>query len=110
MQINLLTETEETLQEHGLSWRAVKFIANAEGIVEIAHFVTLAKMFYYDNTGLEVVVDPTLVIVGGSWWLSRIVQNGAEKWFFHKKPIKPTLKSADFEIKVRRREEKEVIL
>ena len=110
MQINLLTETEAVLQEHGLSWRAVKFIANAEGVVEIAHFVTLAKMFYYDNMGTEAVVDPTLVVVGGSWWLSRIVQNGVEKWFFHKKPIKPTLKSTDFEIKVRRGDENEVIL
>lgn len=110
MQVNLLNETEKILQEHGLSWRAVKFIANAEGAVEIAHFVTLAKMFYYDPCGTDVVVDPTLVIVGGSWWLSRIIQGGEEKWFFHKKPIKPTLKSADFEIKVRRESEKEVII
>ena len=110
MQVNLLNETEEILQNHGLSWRTVKFIANAEGIIEIAHFVTLAKTFSYDNAGPEINVDPTLVIVGSTWWLSRIVNNGTEKWLFHKKPAKPTLKSTDFEIRVRRSDGKKTIM
>ena len=85
MQVNLLTETESILKEHNFTWNGVKFIANAEGIIEIAQFVTLAKMCYYDNEwqGNNVEIDPTLVIAGGSWWLSRIKTDTVEKWLFH---------------------------
>ena len=101
MKINLLEETEQILEQHNLGWRNVKFIANAEGIVNIATFVALAKMYYYDNTEKNLGVDPSIVIVGSTWWMTRIVLDGEEKWFFHKKPQKPTLNSIDFSIKGR---------
>lgn len=111
MKINLLTETEAIMQKHHYTWRAVKFIANAEGVVEIAQFVATAKAYEYENNDSEVLgVDPTLVIVGGTWWLSRVVGSNGERWLFHKKPQKPTLPSVDFDIATQRSENKKTII
>ena len=106
MKKNLLAETEAILEEHGYSWRAVKFVANAEGVIEIASFVAAAKEYYYENDDQVVNVDPTLVIVGGTWWISRISGIQGERWLFHKKPQKPTLPAIDFSLSTHRGQNK----
>lgn len=106
MLINLSDETEAILKQHNYTFKAIKYVANAEGLVDIARFITLAKLYTYDNNGPELMVDPTLVVVGGSWWLSRIINNNQEQWLFHKKPKRPTVKPSDFCIKVYRGENK----
>lgn len=102
MIINLLEETTQILKEHSLSFNGVRFICNAEGIVEVARFVTAADNCTYDNAGKEIFIDPTLCVVGSNWWLSRIRHNGVEKWLFHKKPAKPTIGSPEFKLDTKR--------
>ena len=96
MKINLLNETEEELQTHHFTWNAVKYISNAEGLIDIASFVSLAKQTYYDNSSSSPIIDPTLVVVGGSWWMSRVISATGEHWFFHRKPRRPELTSPNF--------------
>lgn len=103
--INLLTETEKILKENDFTWNSVKFISNAEGYVEIATFIEHAKNFYYENNLSEgVVVDPTLVIGGSYWWISRVVSvaDNEERWLYHKKPKKPEICSNEFSLTTKR--------
>ena len=96
MKVNLLAETEEVLREHHLTLKAVKFISNAEGLVEVANFVSTASQTYYDNASGSPIIDPTLIIAGRSWWISRFLGQNGEYWFFHKRPVKPELSSPVF--------------
>ena len=97
---NLLDETNEALKKGGFSLNSVKFISNKEGLISVAEFVQKASVLLYTKTkGAEPVVDPYLRIVGGSWWLERVVVDGIEQWAFRKKPQKPTLQAADVNLR-----------
>lgn len=97
---NLLEETEEALKEGGFSLRNIKFILNREGLIPVAEFVQKATVLFYQKVAnAEPVVDPTLRIVGGSWWMERVVVDGIEQWAFRKKPQRPTLQAADVNLR-----------
>ena len=97
---NLLQETEEVIKNGGFSLRNIKFILNKEGLIPIAEFVQKAGLLvYHKEKGAEPIVDPALRIVGGSWWLERVVEDGIEQWAFRKKPQRPTLQAADVNLR-----------
>lgn len=97
---NLLEETEEVLKEGGFSLRNIKFILNREGLIPVAEFVQKATVLLYQKiANAEPVVDPTLRIVGGSWWMERVVVDGIEQWAFRKKPQRPALQAADVNLR-----------
>ena len=95
---NLLEETESILKENHLGLRNIKYILNSTGYIEIADFVQQAKLTNYDAGYGLVHIDPSLCIVGATWWLAREEYDGKEKWIFLKKPQKPTLKAVDFRL------------
>lgn len=97
--INFLEETEAVLRKHDVSFRNIKCIRNAEGFIPIADFVTEAHKITYHNGYGSVEIDPTLVIIGSFWWLTRENYDGLEGWVYHKKPKKPTLQAHGFSLK-----------
>lgn len=99
MVVNLLEETKRVLRENKHSIGNTKFIKNAEGYISVADFVTAAQNFSYNNELERPQVDPTLVLVGKFWWLSRMTINGVEQWIFHTRPKKPELPAIDFTLK-----------
>lgn len=102
MTTNLLAETEKILEENGVNAKLIRFISNAEGLVDIAQFMSMAKHYDYDNQSPRPMVDATLHIVGGSWWMSRIVVHGTERWLFHRRPQRPTINVLEFTPNVQR--------
>lgn len=97
---NLLEETEEIIKNNGFGLRNVKFILNKEGLIPVAEFVQKASvLLYYKEKGADPVVDPSLRIVGGSWWIERVMVDGIEQWAFRKKPQRPTLQAADVNLR-----------
>ena len=96
--VNLLKETEYILKKHRYKLYNIKYVRNAEGLIPVADFVTAARNFNYDNDHGDLCVDPTLVIVGKFWWMTRKSYDGKEWWEFHTKPKKPTVLAVDFMI------------
>lgn len=89
--INLLKETEYALRQHIKSSKAIKYICNAEGYIKIADFFTQAWKTNYDNRSGRMVIDPTIKLVGGNWWLERKQEGDLEGWVFRRRPFKPGL-------------------
>lgn len=85
---NLLKETEDFLDEHGLRWNDVEFIMVRRGYLSIEDFKRLADREYDPGYG-SIEVRPDLVIVGSDWWMTRGEYDGSEWWNFHRKPKKP---------------------
>ena len=97
---NLLEETEAILKENKLTLRAVKYIRNKEGYITTADFTQQADLLTYTKVkDGRPVVDPSLKIVGGSWWLERVVVDGIEQWAFRKKPQRPALQAVDVNLR-----------
>ena len=97
--MNLYDETEQALKNHRLGWRNIVFIMNKEGVVPIAEFCSQAKNLNYDDGFGLIMVDPSLRIVGKTWWMTRESYDGSEGWVYHKKPNMPTLPAVDFDIR-----------
>lgn len=91
MVINLLEEIIEAFKDNGVMMRYIKFVSNAEGFIEIASFISAAQNINYDNESSEIKIDPTLNIVGSTWWFSRIRIHGKEQWAFYRRPARPTI-------------------
>lgn len=89
--INLLKETEYALRIHVKSSKAIKYICNAEGYIKIADFFTQAWKTNYNNRSGKMIIDPTIKIVGGNWWLERKQEGVLEGWVFRRRPFKPGL-------------------
>lgn len=102
MVVNLLEETEQALKNHGFKMKNVRCIRNAEGYITVADFTHQAANLNYDNGFGAVEIDPTLVIIGAFWWMTRENYDGLEGWVFHKKPKKPTLPAGDFSLRNKR--------
>lgn len=103
---NLYDETMYALEWHGKVIRQIKYITNAEGIIPVAKFFEKAKDTFYDNVN-SVQIDPTLKIVGKTWWLSREIQvdwnektgvSIKEGWYFHERPEEPTIGSSELNL------------
>ena len=109
MKVNLLEETVKALEEHQLSITSIKYMANAEGTVPVATFVTAATNFDYENVSDQWMVDPTLIACGATWWLARVKYNGVERWWYHKKPCRPEVQSPDFRIGIKRSEDQTTV-
>lgn len=100
LESNLLSETEEILKKNGFKLRNIKYIRNKEGYIAVADFTQQADLLTYTKTkDGRPVVDPSLKIVGGSWWLERVVVDGIEQWAFRKRPMKPELAAVDFTLR-----------
>ncbi|MBO7735532.1 MAG: hypothetical protein J6S67_23405 [Methanobrevibacter sp.] len=95
---NLLKETNQVLANHRITWNAIKFIRNSTGYIEMADFVKEAANITYDADHGDVHIDPTLKIVGGSWWLERGIYDGLEGWVFCRKPDPPTIKATQYHL------------
>lgn len=100
--MNLLTETEQALKNHNLSLKNIKYILNSEGYIPVADFVAAAHNINYNNGWGAVEIDPSLKIVGASWWLERANYDGLEGWIFCKKPSEPKYPAVDFNLKTER--------
>lgn len=88
---NLLEETKAILKEHNLKLRNIKYVLISTGYIPVADFIEQAHNINY-NAGYGLPhIDPSLKIVGATWWLSRVIYDGHEKWGFYKKPQKPAL-------------------
>lgn len=96
--VNLLSETNKALSNHNLTWNSVKFIKNEDGLIPVADFISMATNINYDDGYGCIHIDPTLKIVGGSWWLERFDYDGHEGWIFIKKPQRPTLMAVDVKL------------
>lgn len=94
--MNLLDETEKALANHNLKLKNIKYILNREGYIPVADFVKAARATNYDNGYGCVNIDPTLCIVGQSWWLTREEYDGREGFVFHKRPQCPSLPATNF--------------
>lgn len=109
--MNLLRETEQALKNHDLSFKQVKYISNKEGLIPIAEFEKAAQGLWYDDGYGEVMIDPTLRIVGKrSWWLERANYDGNEGWVFHRRQQPPTVIAGEFSLTTNRGNEDENIL
>lgn len=84
--VNLLKETLEVLEKHGLTIDDIEWIGSED--FKIANFFDIASIKYDDGFGAqEIPFD--LVIVGKDWWLERYEYDGSEQWEFKKKPTEP---------------------
>lgn len=102
MIVNLLRETEDVMAENGEEMKYVRFISNAEGLIDVAQFTLVAQHYEYNNQASTCQVDPTIKIVGSNWWMSRMVVSGTERWMFHRRPQRPTIKVGDFTVNTTR--------
>lgn len=94
--INLLRETETALDRHDIPVSAIKYVMNKEGFIPIAEFMHAADGYWYEDRADWLGVDPSLKVVGHSWWLERRKINGREGWVFRKRPLCPTIQSPAF--------------
>lgn len=100
MEVNFLFETQKALKKHGYHMRNVKQIQNSEGYIPIAQFEERAYEITYDPTTPDTEIDPSLVIIGKFWWMTRERDSdGTEGWYFHHKPEKAMLPALDFKLK-----------
>lgn len=100
MEVNFLAETQKALKTHGYKMRNIVQIQNAEGYIPIAQFEEKAYETVYDPTSAQTEIDPSLVIIGKFWWMTRERDSdGTEGWFFHKKPEKAALPALDYRLK-----------
>lgn len=86
--INLLKETKEILERHGLTLEDIKWVSADEGLIPVELFLIKADHEYDDGYG-SVKVDPCLIVVGDGWWLERREYDGSEWWAFCAAPVKP---------------------
>lgn len=93
-----MDETEKVLKDHNLRVHNIHYIFNREGGIATADFVTAAMNFYYDKDDGTISVDPSLIIMGQTWWLTREFCDGHEGYMFHKFPKRPALACAEFRI------------
>ena len=94
MVVNLLDELKEALKAHGITFNKIYYIANAEGQIPIADFVTAASNINYDNEcpeGQPPKIDPKLMVVSVHWWLKRGRVDGKEGWVYHRHPRRPEM-------------------
>lgn len=97
--VNLLFETKQALANHGYRMRNIQQIRNAEGYIPIAQFEQKAFEVVYDPTSPKTEVDPSLILIGKFWWMTRERDSdGTEGWVFHQKPRKATLPSLDYQL------------
>ena len=100
---NLLEETKNVLEQHGLSFDDVEWVGftdvdkeyfdEDEYQVEMCRcpkekWENLLNVNYYSGFGLP-EIKRNLVVVGDGWWLERAEYDGSEWWEFKKQPIKP---------------------
>jgi len=92
--MNLLTETEEVLENHKLKPGDVNWVGSRDGKYSVswAVFRKLANKEYNEGYGgAKVVMD--LVVVGDGWWLERHEYDGSEWWEFKQIPVMKDQKS-----------------
>lgn len=85
--MNLLQETIRALHENGKLPRDVEWVGNKAGYITWQEFEKLADRDYDDGYGQQ-FVNPSLVVVGDSWWLERHEYDGSEWWEFKTLPRK----------------------
>ncbi|MEL3959485.1 hypothetical protein NST17_20245 [Caldifermentibacillus hisashii] len=85
---NLLEETLEILEEHGLTENDVEWVGNKSLYFSFDHFKKIADVDYDSGYGSsKVAID--LIVVGKDWWLERHEYDGSEWWEFKSIPKKP---------------------
>jgi len=87
--MNLLTETEEVLENHKLKPGDVNWVGSRDGKYSVswAVFRKLANKEYNEGYGgAKVVMD--LVVVGDGWWMERHEYDGSEWWEFKQAPVR----------------------
>lgn len=100
MEVNFLFETQKALKAHGFKMYNIVQIQNAEGYIPIAQFEERAYEIVYDPTSPQTEIDPTLVIIGKFWWMTRERDSdGTEGWLFHHKPEKAALPALDYKLR-----------
>lgn len=87
--MNLLTETEEILENHSLTPGDVQWVGSRNGKYAISwyEFSKLANKEYDEGYGGTNVVDD-LVVVGKDWWMERHEYDGSEWWEFKQIPVR----------------------
>lgn len=87
--INLLSETLETLAEHGKSPDDVRWCGSPKfGAFPWEVFTRLADVEYDNGFGAAHVAGD-LVIVGEGWWMERGEYDGSEWWDFQQPIERP---------------------
>lgn len=64
-------------------------MCDSTGVIPLADFTRRAAVIDYDADYGVVYIDPSLKIVGGTWWLERANYDGLEGWVFRRKPEQP---------------------
>ena len=93
--VNLYQEMMAAFKPYKITERAINYISCSNGYIPIAKFIDFAKSCKYDNDYGNVYIDPSLKIVGRSFWLSRGWYDGREGFIMNKHPIKPEEESPD---------------
>ena len=86
--MNLLTETKETLKQHGEKPSNVLWVGTRSVYFSWEDFARLADHEYSSSFGSQEVATD-LLVVGDGWWLERYEYDGSENWVFKTMPQKP---------------------
>lgn len=92
---NLYQEMIEKFTPYKITYRAICYVVNSIGTIPIAEFIQQAQSCNYEKEKDKIKIDPTLCVVGRSWWISRTVVDGIEQWEMHKKPVESPIKVKD---------------
>lgn len=84
---NLLQETIEILDRHGLSLDDIRFIHTTYGDFVPSMGGRKFLNVDYDASYGSVHIDLNLKLVGDDWWLERHEYDGSEWWEFKKLPV-----------------------
>ncbi len=93
--VNLYKEMMAAFKPYKITERAIVFVSCSTGRIPIANFIDFAKSCDYDNDYGCVHIDPTLKIVGRTFWLARGWYDGREGFIMNKHPIKPSEESTE---------------
>lgn len=84
--MNLLKETKELLQRYNVDENDIEQIQLKDCTCTWDEFKQLAVDVDYNNGYGKIYINQDLTIIGSDWWISRREYDGAEYWWFNKKP------------------------
>ncbi len=98
MKVNLWQETEAALKEHDIDFdRDVNNVVINGHLINKGDFMRLAERTNYEDVyATKFEINPTLMIVGGTWWMKRSSSpsqsiGSVEGWEFHRQPEVPVV-------------------
>lgn len=88
--MNLLTETILAVEGHGKSVSQIRWVGSADGMYHMSwdDFAVIAQDIVYLRFSGMTIVATDLVLVGDTWWLARVEQDGVQRWELREFPRK----------------------